>query len=240
MAQQAVLGHDAGMASAIFSPILAGATLRDRLIACVAALIGIALTAWSSALLVDARTAALLVAPMGASAVLVFAVPASPLAQPWPVIVGNVLSTMVGITVALVVPIPALAAGLAVAIAILVMSLTRSLHPPGGACALLAVLGGPAVLSAGYRFALVPVGLNAVILALCGVLLHRVTGHSYPHRAAPVAGHVLPPIDTVPHPEDVDLALADLGEAFDVSREDLDLLFQRVEHHAALRARAGG
>ncbi|MFC3581538.1 HPP family protein [Sphingomonas hylomeconis] len=223
------------MIKRFFSPILAGATLGDRLIACAAAAIGIALTGLLSALLVDGHTAALLVAPMGASAVLIFAVPASPLAQPWPVVGGNVLSALVGITIAWAVPIPALAAGLAVAVAILVMSLTRSLHPPGGAAALLAVLGGPGVAAAGYWFAAVPVGLNAALLALSGVLLHRVTGHSYPHRAVPAGNQVLATRDTVPHPEDVDAALADLGETFDVSREDLDLLFRRVEYHAAVR-----
>jgi CBS domain-containing membrane protein len=223
------------MIQAYFSPILAGATLRDRLIACAAALIGIALTAWLSALLIGAPAAALLVAPMGASAVLIFAVPSSPLAQPWPVVGGNVLSALIGITIAWAVPIPALAAGLAVACAILVMSLTRSLHPPGGAAALLAVLGGPKVAALGYGFAFAPVGLNALLLALLGAALHRFTGHSYPHRAVPTKALATVPGDLVPHPEDVDLALADLGEAFDVSREDLDLLFARVEHHAAER-----
>jgi CBS domain-containing membrane protein len=223
------------MIKSFFSPILAGATLPDRLVACVVAGIGIGLTALLSALLVDGRTAALLVAPMGASAVLIFAVPSSPLAQPWPVIGGNVLSALVGITIAWAVPIPALAAGLAVAVAILVMSLTRSLHPPGGAAALLAVLGGPGVVSIGYWFAVVPVGLNAAMLALSGVLLHRLTGHSYPHRAVAAGGQALATADTVPHPEDVEAALVDLGETFDVSREDLDLLFRRVEYHAAAR-----
>ncbi|MEN2785515.1 HPP family protein [Sphingomonas qilianensis] len=224
------------MKTAFFAPILAGATLRDRILACAAALIGIALTAWCSARIIDPRTAALLVAPMGASAVLIFAVPTSPLAQPWPVVGGNILSALVGITIAGLVPNTALAAGLAVAAAILVMSLTRSLHPPGGAAALLAVLGGAGVVSMGYWFAIVPVGLNAATLALLGMLLHRVTGHSYPHRAI-AGGQRLPAADTIPHPEDVDLALADLGETFDVSREDLDLLFQRVEYHAATRSK---
>ncbi|MEG3088744.1 HPP family protein [Sphingomonas sp. PB4P5] len=219
----------------LFLPILAGATLRDRIIACAAASIGIGLTAWLSALVVDARTAALLVAPMGASAVLIFAVPTSPLAQPWPVIGGNVLSALVGIAIARAVPNATLAAGLAVAGAILVMSLTRSLHPPGGAAALLPVLGGSSIVSMGYWFAVVPVGLNAAVLAALGLLLHRLTGHSYPHRAAPAGGQTLPSVEMVPHPEDLDLALADLGETFDVSREDLDLLFERVEQHAVER-----
>ncbi|WP_294392330.1 HPP family protein [uncultured Sphingomonas sp.] len=221
---------------AYFVPILAGGNLPDRLFACIGAFVGIALTGLISALLVHPAGAWLwIVAPMGASAVLVFAVPASPLAQPWPVVGGNVISAMVGVTVAKLVPIPSLAAGLAVALAILAMSLTRSLHPPGGAAALTAVVGGPAVTSAGYLFPLLPIGLNAVILAGIGLAFHRWSGHSYPHRPVPVAGYVVPPLSGLPHPEDIDLALEELGETFDVSREDLDLLFRRVEYHAAQR-----
>ncbi len=87
----------------------------------------------------------LLVAPMGASAVLLFAVPASPLAQPWSIIGGNTISALIGVIVAHFVHEPALATGIAVALAIAAMSFTRCLHPPGGAAALTAVLGGPAV-----------------------------------------------------------------------------------------------
>ncbi len=76
-----------------FSPILAGATLRDRLFACIGGVIGIALTSLVSAMaLHGSGLLPLLVAPIGASAVLVFAVPASPLAQPWSVVGGNVVS----------------------------------------------------------------------------------------------------------------------------------------------------
>ena len=223
-----------------FRPTLAGGTLRDRLLACLGALAGIGLTGLVSALLVQHGSLMMIVAPMGASAVLVFAVPASPLAQPWPVVGGNIISALVGITIARVVPEPALAAGIAVGGAILAMSLTRSLHPPGGAAALTAVIGGPAVLSAGYGFALVPVGLNALILAGLGIAFHRVSGHSYPHRPVPVAGHAVEPSPEPAHPEDIDRALADLGETFDVSREDLDLLFRRVAFHAEHRRAGGG
>jgi CBS domain-containing membrane protein len=142
-----------------FVPILAGATLRDRLLACVGALTGIALTGLVSATALHGWAAlSLLVAPIGASAVLVFAVPASPLAQPWSVVGGNVVSALVGVTAARFVPIPYLAVGFAVGGAILAMSLLRCLHPPGGAASLTAVIGGPAVVGAGYAFPFVPSG----------------------------------------------------------------------------------
>ncbi|QYE33248.1 HPP family protein (plasmid) [Polymorphobacter sp. PAMC 29334] len=221
-----------------FVPILAGATLRDRLLACIGALIGVALTSLVCATALHGwAPLPLLVAPIGASAVLVFAVPASPLAQPWSVVGGNVVSALVGVTAARFVPIPYLAVGVAVGGAVLAMSLLRCLHPPGGAAALTAVIGGPAVLGAGYAFPFVPVGINSLLLILTGIAFHRASGHSYPHRPVPIVGHELAASGLgMPHPADIDLALTDLGETFDVSREDLDLLFRRVEFHASMRA----
>jgi CBS domain-containing membrane protein len=213
----------------MFRLVMAGAQWRDRIGAALGGAIGIGLTAWVTALAgLDSTTAILLAAPIGASAVLVFAVPSSPLAQPWRVIGGNIVSALVGLVVAQWLGHGALAAGIAVGLAILVMSLTRSLHPPGGGTALLPVLA-PAVMAQGLGFVLLPIGVNAVLLTLCGLLVHRVTGHSYPHRVQPA-----PPAPGL-LPEDIDAALAEAGEAFDVSREDLLALLARAEHHAAAR-----
>lgn len=221
-----------------FVPILAGATGGDRLAACLGAAVGITLTALVTALALGDAAGLWLVAPMGASAVLIFAVPASPLAQPWPVIGGNIVSALVGIGVAQLLPSGPLAAGLAVGAAILMMSALRCLHPPGGAAALTAVIGGPAITAAGWAFAFLPVGVNAVLLTATGLAFHRLTRHSYPHR--PVAAPIVDPADREePHPEDLDAALADLGETFDISRDDLALLFEGVRAHAA-RRRSGG
>ena len=109
--------------SRLFSPILAGASLRDRIWACVGALVGIAATGLACSYAISDAFSLLLVAPIGASAVLLFAVPSSPLAQPWSVIGGNSLSAGVGVAIIqLDLPL-ALAAGMAVGGAILVMSL---------------------------------------------------------------------------------------------------------------------
>lgn len=226
-----------------FLPILAGATLGDRLLACAGAILGIGLCALVFRLsLGEASPLALLVAPLGASAVLLFAVPASPLAQPWPVLGGNTLSALVGVAVAQVVPEPALAAGLAVGLAIGAMSLTRCLHPPGGAAALTAVLGGPSVAAAGWLFPLLPVALDSLLLLLLAIAFHRLSGRNYPHVAAPApapAAH-----DTADPPplmragfrmEDVDGALAALHETFDIDRADIDRLLREVEQRALER-----
>ena len=212
-------------------PHLAGASLADRVRAGLAALLGIALAAVASGLVPRAPASALLlVAPIGASAVLVFAVPASPLAQPWAVLGGNVISAAVGMIAAALVPVPALAAGLAVGAAIIVMSLARCLHPPGGAVALTAVLGTPLLAATGPWFPLLPVGLNSAALVLAGWAWHRVSGHSYPHRPPPAVAPVF-------HRVDMDKALAEMGDSFDVAPEDLDALLNRAEAHARARVR---
>tara|TARA_R110000868_G_scaffold409835_1_gene696210 strand:+ start:1341 stop:1697 length:357 start_codon:yes stop_codon:yes gene_type:complete len=106
------------------------------LIASLGAAIAIALTIVVCAgLPLSAVDLPIIVAPLGASAVLVFAVPSSPLAQPWAVVGGNTISTLIGVWAFNLFPDITLAAGVAVGGAILVMSLLRCLHPPGGAAA---------------------------------------------------------------------------------------------------------
>ncbi len=92
------------------------------------------------ALKADATLPAL-VAPMGASAVLLFAVPSSPLAQPWSILGGNIAAALVGVTTALLITDPFLASAVAIGVAIAAMMTLRCLHPPSGAIALTAVLG---------------------------------------------------------------------------------------------------
>ncbi len=220
----------------LFRPILAGATLRDRLLAALGALAGIALTALISA--IAARTTPELiwiVPPMGASAVLLFAVPASPMAQPWPVIGGNVVSALVGVVIAHLLPLSALSAGLAVGGAIALMSILRCLHPPGGAAALVGLFAGA---SSSYFFPLVPVGLNAVILVATAYAYHRVSGHAFPH-VAPAPAAVAAPKAPTPFAfsrSDMEASLADIGETYDISLDDLETVLRAVERRALARA----
>jgi len=217
-----------------FRPILAGAHLPERLIACLGAAICIALTiVVCGRLPLAAADVPVIVAPLGASAVLVFAVPASPLAQPWPVIGGNMLSAIVGIACYQAIPGLAIAAGAAVGIAILLMSLLRCLHPPGGAAALTAVIGSQGIHAAGYGFALVPVGINSVALVLLALAFHRATKRSYPHHPAnlPAAAAAASGL----HLSDIDAAIEEMHESFDISREDLDALLSRAELHSIAR-----
>jgi CBS domain-containing membrane protein len=225
----------------IFAPILAGATIRERLIACLGALVGIALTALICKLVLGNHSSLpLVVAPLGAAAVLLFAVPASPLAQPWPIIGGNTISAFIGILVAHVVKDQILAIALGVSLAILAMSFTRSLHPPGGATALTAIIGGPAVANAGVLFPFVPVALNCILLVGLGVVFQKISGRGYPHVQKPAPN----PRSTLdPYPgmragfrtEDIDQALETINETFDISTDDLEKLLREVEQQAILR-----
>lgn len=122
-----------------------------------------------------------LVAPLGATAVLVFCVPNSPLAQPWSAVTGHVISALVALFVVSVVPAP-WAAGVAVGGAIAAMMLIRALHPPGGAVALLIALDPASPTETGPLFALLPVGLTTAILVIAAIGYNRLTGRVYPFR----------------------------------------------------------
>lgn len=224
----------------IFRPILAGANLPERLLGCLGAVACIALTMVVCGQFLPVSDMPVIVAPLGASAVLIFAVPSSPLAQPWSVIGGNTISALVGVAAYHAIPDLFVAAGVAVGGAILVMSLLRCLHPPGGAAALTAVIGSAGIHAAGYAFALAPVAINSVALVLLAILFHRATGRSYPHRAA-VAPAAIAAERTAAgfHPDDIDAALADMHESFDISREDLEVLLSRAELHARARGTGG-
>jgi len=116
------------------------------------------------------------------------------------------------------------------------------LHPPAGAVALTAVIGGSAVSSAGYRFALVPVLLNSLLLVLMGLIFNALARRSYPHIAAlPVSTHGTadaPPEFRVGFTEsDIAAAVERLGTPLDVEQADLIALFRHVEEAAHRRLR---
>jgi CBS domain-containing membrane protein len=137
--------------------------------------------AWLSGLVLDKYDIPLLVASMGAAAVLLFAAPESEMSQPWPLFIGHIVSALVGVTCAKYIPELSLASGLAVGGAILCMHLTRSLHPPGGAAALVAVIGGQSIQSLGYLYVLVPVLLNVLIIYIITLVVNNlVAGKPYP------------------------------------------------------------
>ena len=203
---------------------------RERVRGALGAAIGIILIGFVSAWWMGAVSTGLpfLIAPLGASAVLLFAVPASPLAQPWPIVGGNVIAALIGVTVARWVADPVVASALALGISIAAMSALRCLHPPGGAVAMTAVLGGSHITAAGYGFALEPVLLNSVLLTVVAILFNTATGHSYPHRAHATAQ----PMPDALTPADFDAVLADYGETLDIDAADLRALYEDLRRRA--------
>jgi CBS domain-containing membrane protein len=216
---------------------------HERMRSVAGALVGLLLTAGLSMQLLGIPVLPLatqlpLIAPMGASAVLLFCVPASPLAQPWAVIGGNTISALIGIVCARAIGNPLLAAPLAGALAILVMFLLRCLHPPSGAVALTTVLGGPAVHAAGFGFAFVPVCLNSALIVLVALIFNNLTGRRYPHTQQSMLQNVHATRDPVPTArvgftkEDMDAALARYGQVLDISRDDLEAILLETEAQA--------
>ncbi|VTU16014.1 MULTISPECIES: HPP family protein [unclassified Variovorax] len=199
---------------------------RERLRAIAGAGLGLLLTALvCRALAQPSIDSAWLIAPLGASAVLVFALPASPLAQPWSVIGGNAVAALIGIACVRWIPDPAWAGALATALAIAAMLALRCLHPPGGAVALLAVLAH----ATQFRFALFPVLANSLLLVLVGVVYNSLTGRRYPHvqlSPRPAAGNA--PFSSA----DIDAVLARYNQVLDISRDDLELLIRETELEA--------
>ncbi len=202
------------------------------------AIIGIALVAWLSPHIVGDADAPFIVASMGAAAVLLYAAPHSPLTQPWSFIGGHLISASIGVMCAQWVPDLFLASGLAVGLAIFAMHQLQCLHPPGGAAALVAVVGGDQIHALGYLYVLMPVALNVFILGaavwLTRVLIAR-------HRKEPFIfyqeEHL--PEATDDQSDDSGISTADLNHALqdmhtyiDVSIEDL----KQIYNHALIQA----
>jgi hypothetical protein len=126
----------------------------------------------------------MLVGSFGATAAMIFGVPASPYAQPRNVLGGHLLAALCGVGAwRLAGGVPWLACGLAVACAVYLMHKTRTFHPPGGATALIAVIGDSGVHDLGFAYAIVPVGIGMVFLVVLGVLINNVfLGRRYPLR----------------------------------------------------------
>mgnify|MGYP003384986101 FL=1 len=106
----------------------------------------------------------MVLASTGASAMLIFAIPHSPVSQPWPLVGGHIISAFIGISAYYLIANPILASSAAIGMAMLAMHHTGSMHPPGGATAVTAVIGGNAVHELGYYFVVVPVFFNSIIL----------------------------------------------------------------------------
>jgi CBS-domain-containing membrane protein len=140
----------------------------------VGSFLGIAAVAWASQLFFEGLDMALMIGSFGASAVLLYGAVRSPLAQPRNLIGGHVLSAVIGVLCwKLLGQNMWLAESMAVATSIAVMHATRTLHPPGGATALIAVIGSPAIHKIGFLYVLVPATIGPLILLVIALLVNN-------------------------------------------------------------------
>ena len=181
-----------------------------------------------------------LIAPAGASAVLLFAASSSPFAQPWSVLGGNLLATVIGVSLGLT-SLPSMAAAaLCVCLVLVGLFSLRCLHPPGAALALVAVVGSPEIHHLGYGL-LYPVAFNSLLLLAVALLYNNLTRHPYPKPRLP-RENVHRTRDPQPSErmsfshDDVDRALREFGEYVDVTRDDLERLIKQTEKHALRRS----
>lgn len=124
-----------------------------------------------------------LVGSFGATSVLIYGVINSPLAQPRNLIGGHVLSAIIGVTISFLVPQLWLAAALAVSVSIVVMQVTKTLHPPGGATALIAIIGSEKIKALGYFYVLSPILSGVFILLVVALIFNNITSkRSYPRN----------------------------------------------------------
>lgn len=155
--------------------------IRDALWSWVGAFAGMGAICWLSAHWLAQHL--LIVASFGATSVLLYAAPESPFAQPRNVLLGSVLSAVVGVACFQLLGSTALAVTLAVSLSILLMQLTHSVHPPGAAAALVAVIGGPEVTGLGWWYPVMPIGMGCVVMVLVAVLVNNLARHRrYPLR----------------------------------------------------------
>lgn len=117
----------------------------------------------------------MIIGSFGASAVLIYGAVKSPLAQPRNLIGGHIISAIIGVTFYKLFGAHMwLASAMSVATAIAVMHATKTLHPPGGATALIAVIGGHKIHALGYLYALVPAGLGALVMLVIALLINNI------------------------------------------------------------------
>ncbi|MHC8351161.1 HPP family protein [Pseudomonas sp. RT4P38] len=201
--------------------------------------LGTMFSVWLCSQVFGMQVAQHLIGPLGASAVLLFAVSSGALAQPWSILGGYLSAGVVSLLVAHVLGRTLGGACLAAGMALILMCWLRCLHPPAGALALLLVLADPATIALDWN-ALGPVMLGASTLLLSALAYNNLTRIRYPKRASePVsmvpADH--PPIDNQAiTAQDLKRALADMEAFIDVTPEDLEQLIHATELQARRRS----
>jgi CBS domain-containing membrane protein len=214
-------------------PNIPNLSFREKLRASLGALIGILVVGLISKTTAGSNLNALwLIAPIGASSTLLFAVPSSPFAQPWSILGGNLFSSLTGITCALFIPSPLLSGAVAVFISIYLMFTFKCVHPPSGAVALLCVIGGDQIKELGYWFVIYPLGMNTVVLVLCAIIYNKITNQHHLLKSLDKDFYkTYRSIDMGAKNQKSDLALTleENNEFIDIDLENLERIFKQTQ-----------
>jgi CBS domain-containing membrane protein len=216
-----------------FGPSFDPVSLAEKFRSAVAAMVSMLLLGEFLRLLPDGGHPLILFASMAAAAVLLYATPHSPMIQPWPLLVGNLLSGAVGCLCGVFIHDPVIAAACAVGLSIFVMHLTHSLHPPGAATSMILVLNAAQIQHYGWLWAGGTVLANAVFSLLLALVINNLV-HAGRY---PVLHHILPthrdgvPVDKLAG-EDIEWALGKMEGFIDVDEEDLLEIYRLAAQHA--------
>jgi CBS domain-containing membrane protein len=142
---------------------------KELLISAIGAFIAVAMAGFFSNVILASTQSPMIIASAGASAMLMFGLPHSPVSRPYNLIVGHTVSAVVGVSCYYLVSSPILSASLAIPLALVAMHFFKCLHPPGGATAVTAVVGGEAIHQLGYSFVIMPIFLNSLILLVVAI-----------------------------------------------------------------------
>ncbi len=209
---------------------------REQWISAVGGLLGILAAVGISHLILGEQDAIYAVASIGASTVLLFAVPHGPLSQPWNLVGGHLVSAFIGVACAQWVPDTLVAASLAVSLSILAMFPLRCIHPPGGATALYAVLGGTKVHALGYLYILSPVMINVLILLAVAVAFnYPFSWRRYPQTWSKAGTQEEKAM--IPHSHLV-YALSQIDTFVDISESDLQRIYSLAMDEETASAKA--
>ena len=214
-------------------------SVKEKLVSVIGSALAIYLVFLIARWALPANSVIGVVASMGATAVLLFAVPHGQLSQPWPVIGGHVISALIGVGCSQAIANSALASAVAVGVSIGMMQLLKCIHPPGGATAFTAVMGGQAVQDLGIFYVLIPVGLNAFTMLLMAFIInYPFAWRRYPaalvKRKTEAIEEALV-VSEAEHQRFVE-ALRSLDSFVDVSEEDLVYLSRMMTEFAPARS----
>ena len=186
----------------------------------------------------------MIVASMGASAIILFFIPSSPLAQPWPFVGGQLISAVVGMACALNIAETSTAAATAVGGSIFLMLIMRCLHPPAAATSLTPIMAGESLTSLGYSFIIVPVAINVLTMLCLAIIINRwVMKRNYPSplpikKVINQRHRIIEPSHQVGFTEqDLSLALEKNDVFIDMTHAALSKLLTQVEMNTFQRIR---